>query len=1179
MKAIENQIYSQKLFSTLLIFLLLFISADLFAQFFDERPSQRKLPEIEFLGWNYAEVGYALGPGEKVKLLFRNNTTQQQKFPVNWILKTYTGESLTAGETELQLDPGETGELEVKLPKEMKDGPYNILYTPKAVGWNGSHLFYFDYRGQMDNKQLNLNLVAHLENMDAEGWARMMLGPLSKFINIQKKFPQDYSSVDAAIVIAEALDFFNPVYAEIENYVRKGGKIIVFGKTAPVLFKMLPVENSAGKLVKNKPVWLKSFSSEYWPDFQSDSAYLHYPVQIVAKRDAQVIAKWSDDTPAVVEGQYGKGQVIYISTGSFQVWNNNQAFLGTDELLLRILYKRKGGETAVNAMLSYVNAIYEASKKEDLEIRDRVFDGLEIKKPEEFMVLSKNNMGRFGWLTSEGGLTENIEGNCNVTPVRTQDTYNTIPYHVFDFSFEINNQNSPEPSKVEQNWFAKKITWQYAGGEQIRSTLSLGTPAILWEGKSTQLHLKGSDFTHVAYPVKNGVKIIAKGEDVDTKAWSENWLLTFMAKDSVRDMPQLIVFTSKPKTVQFNDGVNFIFGNGGFNGLFTSRLFGIQRLAPGKTVAWAKQLPVDAIKNASRWSRTFLYFPENCEEIGWIENDQVKFADKFYFRQFDTDWNTQPLKYTLIPPIYGLGKSVGAPIHLPEQLDDLNCPTKYGPMLGLQGNSSLIGIDLPHMDHRAVVPVEGKMVLEQAINRNVAGIAPNSLTYNDQLYDHNGGEFTGDLLPYEISHEVPYYEAPQLDLYKWWLTFNAITARPVYNDSVKNVVDKHFETRYWETLNFYPHKSLLMRKREPWTGIEYMTTFVWPTNTRYGWRYTGDVQESSAVNTYAYATYARYYGDWTTIKANWNVCREIHDFLTDAMDWAALSTGAGEYWNATGIDMANSEPYGRLAFAFAAENAGYKDDALRGKIGGTRSLVTAVARLALEPYIYSITTEGDLWRSFTSFNFFNEYGMQLTKGKRGGIGWLDTSKGAMHELALAYKMWAPQAMDKEQKAIAATSRFQSLCDLTQRLILGWNSDSLLNQVIDNPRFIRKNPTSFNDAAGLYDMAVLCIGNLPVFLSDWAPAEYVSGSYNEEDKLMKLSFVSHLEESFTVKIYSQFQPLEVKLNGNPIQENWDYNPENGWLKIALDGKNPANVELKLGQAVAPLHPYFSGIIKE
>ncbi len=94
-----------------------------------------------------------------------------------------------------------------------------------------------------------------------------------------------------------------------------------------------------------------------------------------------------------------------------------------------------------------------------------------------------------------------------------------------------------------------------------------------------------------------------------------------------------------------------------------------------------------------------------------------------------------------------------------------------------------------------------------------------------------------------------------------------------------------------------------------------------------------------------------------------------------------------------------------------------------------------------------------------------------------------------------------------------------------RLILGWNSDSLLNQVIDNPRFIRKNPTSFNDAAGLYDMAVLCIGNLPVFLSDWAPAEYVSGSYNEEDKLMKLSFVSHLEESFTVKYIHNFNLLK------------------------------------------------------
>ena len=47
----------------------------------------------------------------------------------------------------------------------------------------------------------------------------------------------------------------------------------------------------------------------------------------------------------------------------------------------------------------------------------------------------------------------------------------------------------------------------------------------------------------------------------------------------------------------------------------------------------------------------------------------------------------------------------------------------------------------------------------------------------------------------------------------------------------------------------------------------------------------------------------------------------------------------------------------------------------------------------------------------------------------------------MHELALGYKMWAGKATDKEQRAIGGGP----LCDLTQRLFLGWDPDSLINQ--------------------------------------------------------------------------------------------------------------------------------------
>lgn len=108
-------------------------------------------------------------------------------------------------------------------------------------------------------------------------------------------------------------------------------------------------------------------------------------------------------------------------------------------------------------------------------------------------------------------------------------------------------------------------------------------------------------------------------------------------------------------------------------------------------------------------------------------------------------------------------------------------------------------------------------------------------------------------------------------------------------------MDEHFHRRYWETLNFYPHKCFVQQKREPWTGVEYLISFVWPTQTQYGWRNHNDANEASGINAYCFANYARYYGDWATLRANWNHCRRLHEFLPRVNDWAPAELLGGSY--------------------------------------------------------------------------------------------------------------------------------------------------------------------------------------------------------------------------------------------------------------------------------------------
>ncbi|MDA3821525.1 MAG: hypothetical protein PF450_02775 [Bacteroidales bacterium] len=276
----------------------------------------RPTPKLEFLGWDYAKNGYTLNPGEDLTLLFQNNTNKSENMSIWWTLETYEGDSLLSGDSELSVKAGAISRVDVDLPENLEDGAYMIQYRLDAIEWEGTHPFYFDYRVPVPNENLDLNILAFIETMDCEAWARMMLGPLADFANVTADWPEDPNSIDAVLVVAEALDFFNPKLAKLENYTREGGTLIVFGKTAPALINLLPIRGSE-KISKNeKPLSLLPQEIGPWQDFSPTSDFLHYPIRVLPKEGADILATWSDGSPAVVSGSYGMGKVIYVGAGS-----------------------------------------------------------------------------------------------------------------------------------------------------------------------------------------------------------------------------------------------------------------------------------------------------------------------------------------------------------------------------------------------------------------------------------------------------------------------------------------------------------------------------------------------------------------------------------------------------------------------------------------------------------------------------------------------------------------------------------------------------------------------------------------------------------------------------------------------------------------------------------------------
>ena len=184
-------------------------------------------PLIEFLGWDYAKLGYTLTPGEEMALRFRNSQKGSSQIPIAWKLTTYAGEALSQGQMELKLQPGEIGQVPIPLPPDFKDGAYFVKYSLDGPAPRGERRFHFDFRRPIPDGTLNLNIVALIENMDAEGWTRMMLGPLAPYVNVLSDWPGEDQPVDAVLVIAETIDDDDPRLARLKDYVKQGGKMLL----------------------------------------------------------------------------------------------------------------------------------------------------------------------------------------------------------------------------------------------------------------------------------------------------------------------------------------------------------------------------------------------------------------------------------------------------------------------------------------------------------------------------------------------------------------------------------------------------------------------------------------------------------------------------------------------------------------------------------------------------------------------------------------------------------------------------------------------------------------------------------------------------------------------------------------------------------------------------------------
>ena len=1112
-------------------------------------------------GWDYERLGYAASPSESVALHFANHGLQPVAARVEWTLADYAGNPRGRGQSEIALPAGDTGSAAVALPDGLPDGHHRIHYTlVDAGGATETGRFHFDHRRPTGPAAQRLRVIMLLDNNDPEGYGAMLLGPARSNCEIVQALPDRPQPGDVAVLMCEKLPPESDLPKRLAEFVGRGGAVLAFGKVCPELAALLPVTISDDPFVR-EPQRLRIVASGHplWSGFAAQEAPAQYVLRVQPKATAQVLAQWTNGTPAVVAGQ--EGRVLYVAGAPGRRWSPAALPL-MDELTVRALYCLAGRQEALRGVMA------DAAKA----ARAHPWQPSAAGQPGG----SALNVGRFGWRMAEGLLADNLAADGTIRTIARRDG---------DVAFRFTAADDDlVPKVLRLDWMGKQVAWFSHGREAYRSTLCLGSPGILYESSAATVTVSAPWVRHMAWQGPKGIAHADLAADTTVEPdMRSNWLLLWQGDKEETDAPFLLVLTRPVESVRVEDGLRLRFGAEGCGAFVYARLWGVRRPAAGETSAWSQVLPAAVEEEVRFWSRALLALPVACEETFRIDGRTVRIADAFKHRVLRDAWRTPPLKLSPVPPVLALIAQHGFPAGLGRDLVRTRYATKAGPLAYAAGSRVTYELPLPCTDHYGLATLAEGLPLQEEID-HMADVGMRSTQRASGGFT-SGSPFVEDMHRYSASGRKT-FDAYCLELYKWCYCFPMVSGRPLYSSDIRERVDLHHRTKYWRTVNYYPHKCFVRWRREPWTHIPYLVSFVWPISYSNGVRWFVDQNESSAVILYCLWAYSQYYGDWTTASSNWHLYRQLHDYLAKIHDWAMMASSNQEFYSTVGIDMLNAEYPGNLAAARLARQVGDAAYADRCTYLAAKAMVPILARFYMPDYVASICPERDPWRGLRFFHSLSETGLRGRSDLRMrgnsesiaalAIGMYDTSKGTSPEIALLYKQLIPKRIAAYEQAV------QRLCDedetfpgwahLMQRAMLGHDSGQLLAHARG---FCRKySKWGWQSTKGPHNLGVVCLAPRQFVLTEWAPAEYVNGKLAGDRAALEF----RCETPFNCVLFAGRVARGVRVNGVALPRSaWQCDAATGRVRIDVPAGPRTLVNVAFGSAKPQrLHPYFAPV---
>ncbi len=216
--------------------------------------------------------------------------------------------------------------------------------------------------------------------------------------------------------------------------------------------------------------------------------------------------------------------------------------------------------------------------------------------------------------------------------------------------------------------------------------------------------------TFAAISTQQGPKIFKPGDLIEPLRMRESWFVVWFSGASGWtnwDSPWFLTLQHRPTKIRFDtNGLHFTFADeAGYAALMP--IYGYYKPAQLAqqslpfyqtkekkkrvlTWEWFKALPADPLARARYWASVLREFPIACDERFSVDRgqDSVTLRQTFQWLSWTDDWKTEHLKLAPISPVLALAYKEGFPARFSKQAFDMEIPTIYGPLYGVEGTDS-----------------------------------------------------------------------------------------------------------------------------------------------------------------------------------------------------------------------------------------------------------------------------------------------------------------------------------------------------------------------------------------------------------------------------------------------------------------------------------------------------------